>query len=150
MHGLDRDGAPRRDNPLDDRPVRLALAMLYREIDRPGESRAADFDSLWSLERVAVLYGRIPDVRSTVWATVPAARSCCPARRRWRKRRKRTGTAGAVRSCCRGSTRTAPGHQEATPAPCWFVDTSFALLFLKQANLAQDLTAKLRLLSEKK
>ena len=29
------------------------------------------------------------------------------------------------------------------------VDTCFALLFLKQANLAQDLTAKLRLLSEK-
>jgi hypothetical protein len=30
------------------------------------------------------------------------------------------------------------------------VDTCFALLFLKRANLARDLTSKLQLLAEKK
>ncbi|HEX5271276.1 MAG TPA: hypothetical protein VFW33_12340, partial [Gemmataceae bacterium] len=52
-HGL-ADAA--KGDPRDDPPIRRGLAMLGREINRDGDTRALDLYYLWSVERVGVLF----------------------------------------------------------------------------------------------
>jgi hypothetical protein len=123
-HGLDADGAKGK-NPLDDPPIRRGLAMLGREIDRPGEKRPPDLYFLWSLERVGVLFG-LPKIADKDWYA-------------W-------GAKALLARQARDGSWAGSSYYGSNP----IVDTSFALLFLKQANLAKDLTAKLQLLAEQK
>jgi hypothetical protein len=123
-HGVAR-GADDKQNFLDDPAIKKALAMLGREIDRPGEQRATDLYFLWSLERVGVLYD-LSRIEGKDWYS-------------WGRKRLL-------------DSQQPDGHWEGgvyydnNPVH----DTCFALLFLKQANLAKDLTAKLQLLEKKK
>jgi hypothetical protein len=115
-------GGPTED---DRRRIARGLSRLGREIDRPAEGRGMDLYFLWSLERVAVLYGldRIDNKDWYAWgvdALLPPAQA-------------HNGSWPEQRLC---------GHSTA-------VTTSFALLFLVRANLAKDLT-KLQLLAEQK
>jgi len=110
--------------PEDKSRIARALAMLAREIDRPGEKRPVDLYYLWSLERVGVLYD-LPTIDGKDWYA-------------WG--RKVLLPQQAPNGRWRG------GGPVAGPLS----DTCFALLFLKQANLATDLTSKLQLLAEKK
>jgi hypothetical protein len=110
---------------LDDPAVQRAFAMLAREIDRPGEKRDPDLYFLWSLERVGVLYEmrKIGDKDWYAWG-----------RKVLLDRQDQND----------GSWKDG-GYYGNNP----ILDTSFALLFLKQANLAEDLTPKLRVLQKK-
>jgi hypothetical protein len=123
-HGVAAD-AEKGKNPLDDPPIRRGLAMLGREIDRPGEKRSPDLCFLWSLERVGVLFN-LPKIADKDWYAWGAKALLA--------RQARDGSWAG--SSYFGSNS--------------IVDTCFALLFLKQANLAKDLTAKLQLLAEQK
>jgi hypothetical protein len=111
--------------PLDDRAIRRGLGMLGREIDRPDESRPPDLYFLWSLERVAVLYhlDRIEHKDWYAWG-----------RKVLLDHQEQNGS---------WSGGTSAGNNP-------ILDTCFALLFLKRANLAPDLTTKLQLLSKEK
>jgi hypothetical protein len=132
-HGLAEERVTQTEaKPLEDPAVRRALAMLGREINRPGEKRPVDLYFLWSLERVGVLYN-LPKIEGKDWYA-------------W------------GRNQLLPSPQNLPSQQK--PEGNWLngayygnnpaLDTCFALLFLKQANLAKDLSSKLRLLSEKK
>jgi hypothetical protein len=123
-HGLDANGA-KGTNPLDDLPIRRGLAMLGREIDRPGDKRSPDLYFLWSLERVGVLFG-LPKIADKDWYA-------------W-------GAKALLAKQARDGSWAGSSYFGSNS----IVDTSFALLFLKQANLAKDLTAKLQLLAEQK
>ena len=106
--------------------------MLGREIDRPDESlalatlkgRPLDLYFLWSLERVGVLFDlkKIEGKDWYAWGRAPLL--------------ERQQDDGSWKD----------GHYVGNSV---VLDTCFALLFLKQANLAGDLTPKLRLLSGK-
>jgi hypothetical protein len=121
-HGVSQD---KKQKPLDDLAVKQGLAMLAREIDRPGESRSPDYYFLWSLERVGVLYN-LTKIEGKDWYAW-GCKTLLPIQ---------LGD---------GSWRIGRYYGE-TP----IVNTCFVLLFLKRANLAADLTSKLQLLSEKK
>jgi hypothetical protein len=126
-HGATIDPAKQKQNPLNDDAVKGGLAMLGREIDRPDEktaNRALDLYFLWSVERVAVLYN-LARIENKDWYG-------------W----------GSKELLAR---QQADGHWQ---AGAYYDnnaihDTCFALLFLKQANLAQDLTDKFQLLEKK-
>jgi hypothetical protein len=122
-HGVSEDGPEKKQKPLDDPAVQRALAMLAREIDKPGESRPADLYFLWSLERVAVLY-ELAKVEDKDWYA-------------W-------GSKALLASQQADGSWKNGGYYGSTPV----LDTCFALLFLRQANLAQDLTTKLKLLQK--
>jgi LSD1 subclass zinc finger protein len=120
-HGVSKDPARQQRKPLDDPGIQRGLAMLAREIDRPGERRLPDFYFLWSLERVGVLYD-LAAIDGKDWYA-------------W------------------GCDLLLPRQQNdgswrggGYPGSTLVLDTCFALLFLKQANLAKDLTDKLQLL----
>jgi hypothetical protein len=117
--------------PADDKDhVQRAFAMLGREIDRPGEMRPVDLYFLWSLERVGVLY-ELPLIEGKdwyAWGRKPLLEAQQPDGR-WQIVNK----------------NNAPVY----PGGDAVHDTCFALLFLKQANLAKDLTVKMRLLQNK-
>ncbi len=123
-HAVTTDVREKKQKPLDDPAIKRALGMLEREIDRPGEKRPPDLYFLWSLERVGVLYNlrKIGDKDWYAWGS----KVLLP--RQW--------TDG---SWMNGS------YYGSTPV----LDTCFALLFLKQANLAKDLSSKLQLLQTK-
>jgi len=112
-HGLAEKG-----EPLEDQAIRKGLAMLGREIDRPGDQRALDLYFLWSLERVAVLYNlsKIGDKDEYAWGSQALLDKQQPD----------------------GSWKDG-GY----PGSVFLSDTCFALLFLKQANLAADLTREI-------
>ena len=120
-HGVNLDAKAKTTKALEDQAIRKGLVMLSHEIDRPGEERAMDLYFLWSLERVAVLYD-LREIESKDWYAWG---------RKWLL-----------------------AHQQPTgnwqDGAYWgnnpVLDTCFALLFLKRANLAQDLTSKLQLL----
>jgi hypothetical protein len=112
-------------NALDDPAVKRGLAMLAREIDRPGEARAPDLYFLWSLERVGVLYN-LREIGGKDWYA-------------WGRKVLLSGQ-HADGSWGGGA------YYDFNPV----TDTCFALLFLKQANLARDLSSKLGLLVENK
>jgi hypothetical protein len=111
--------------PEDKARVDRALAVLGREIDRQGESRDTELYFLWSLERVAVLYNvdKMGDKDWYAWGT---------------------------RALLRGKLADGSWPEQRLAGHSPAVSTSFALLFLKRANLARDLTPKLQLLAEKK
>jgi hypothetical protein len=123
-HGVQEGKA--QGAPLDDPAIHKGLAMLGREINRAGETRSLDLYFLWSVERVGVLYGlkKIGDEDWYEWG-----RKLLLDRQR-----------------AEGSWNESTFYNGNPPV----VDTCFALLFLKQANLAGDLTSKLQLLAEKK
>ncbi len=118
-NGTAKDG-PSAD---DKRRIERGLAMLGGEIDRPGDTRGMELYFLWSLERVAVLYD-LKQIANKDWYAWGLG-ELLPAQ-------QANGGWPAQRLC---------GNSAA-------VSTSFALLFLKQANLAKDLT-KMQLLSGK-
>jgi hypothetical protein len=121
-HGVTDLGHGKQAKPLDDPAIKRAFAMLAREIDRKDETRAPDFYFLWSLERVGVLFG-LPKIGGKDWYA-------------WGRK-----------------TLLATQNKDGswTGGKYWgsnnILDTCFALLFLKQANLAKDLTNKLQLLA---
>jgi hypothetical protein len=120
-HGVKQAAAEKQQKPLDDPAIQRGLAMLGRSIDQPGEKRRLDLYFLWSLERVAVLYNveKIGDKDWYAWGSEALLQG------QWAD----------------GSWQ---GNQLTGNSP--IVATCFALLFLKRANLAQDLTDKLDLL----
>jgi uncharacterized protein (TIGR03067 family) len=118
-----RPSKPRMPRDPDrDRCVRAALLALGAVIGQPGARRPgtmADFPNyyfLWSLERVAVVFG-LQTIGQTDWYGWGAEFALAQQRND-------------------GSWNG--GYAEAG------VDTSFALLFLRRSNLAQDLTTSLR------
>jgi hypothetical protein len=125
---VDRDGtaAPLEPDPL----VKKAFAYLGSIIPETGKHKKgeqvplANLYVLWSLERVAVLYG-VTLIDKKDWYAW--ARESLLANQKERGNWEGGGYPGA-----------APLH-----------DTCFALLTLLQANLAKDLTSKLQLLGNK-
>jgi hypothetical protein len=118
-HGIRNDSKEKNHNPLDDPAIKAGLAMLAREIDRPGEKRSPDHYFLWSVQRVGVLYG-LDLIGGKDWYAW-GCKSLLP-------RQKNDG------SWIDGS------YYDNNPV----LNTCFALLFLKRANLAKDLTIKLQ------
>jgi hypothetical protein len=123
-HGTVKKPTQKKEKPLDDPAIRRGLAMLAREIDRPGEKRLWDLYFLWSLERVGVLYD-LPAIDGKDWYAW--------GRKILLPRQRNDGSWGDG------------GYFGSTP----LLDTCFALLFLKQANLTRDLTDKLQLLDHR-
>jgi LSD1 subclass zinc finger protein len=124
-HGVTTDAKEKKQKPLDDPAIQSALAMLAREIDRPDEKRGPDYYFLWSLERVGVLYD-LPKIDGKDWYA-------------WGRKvllPRQQGDGSWAEGGFYGNNPT--------------LNTCFVLLFLKQANLAADLTSKLDLLTEKK
>ncbi len=120
-HGITHDRAEKKDKPLDDEAIRRGLAMLAREIDRPDERRGPDVYYLWSLQRVGVIF-ELNSIDGKDWYAW-GVNILLPLQHNdggWHD-------GGFVLS-------------QPIPATC------FALLFLKRANLAKDLTDKLQLL----
>jgi hypothetical protein len=119
-HGVKQKAGDKK-KALDDPVVQRGLAMLGRAIDQPNDARPLDLYFLWSMERVAVLYNveKIGNKDWYAWGSkdLLAAQAADGS---W-KENQLTGGSPVVASC-------------------------FALLFLKRANLAQDLTDKLDLL----
>jgi hypothetical protein len=115
-----------KDRGLEERAARIrsGLALLGRSIDRPGEKRATDLYFLWSLERVGVLFN-LEKIEGKDWYA-------------WGRR-------SLLASQQADGSWTNGGFWGSHPV----INTCFALLFLEQANLAADLTGKLRLLAEK-
>jgi hypothetical protein len=123
-HGVTKDPKERNQKPLEDPAIKAGLAMLAREIDRPGERRPPDHYFLWSVARVAVLYDleQIGGKDWYAWGVKELVE--LP-----RQRNDGSWTDGAYYA----------NHP--------VLNTCFALLFLKRANLAKDLTDKLQLLA---
>jgi hypothetical protein len=115
-----------KDRAWEERSARIrhGLTVLAGEINRPDDKRPMDLYFLWSLERVGVLYNldKIESKDWFAWGRKPLLEHQDPD----------------------GSWKDG-NYYGCTP----FINTCFALLFLKQANLAADLTDKLRLLGEK-
>jgi hypothetical protein len=123
-HGVTRNPVERKHKPLSDPAIQRGLAMLAREIDRPGEKRTPDLYYLWSLQRVGVLF-ELDAINGKDWY-VWGANVLLPRQRN------------------DGSWHDG-GYFGSHP----ILDTCFALLFLERANLATDLTDKLQLLSSR-
>jgi hypothetical protein len=115
-----------KDRALEERSsrIRRGLAVLGRSIDRPEEKRKMDLYFLWSLERVGVLFN-LDKIEGKDWYA-------------W-------GRKPLLDSQQDDGSWTKGGFWGSHPV----INTCFALLFLEQANLAADLTAKLRMLAEK-
>lgn len=109
-------------NPLKDQAIQHGLTALARSIDRPNEDRPLDLYFLWSLERVGVLF-QLPKIDGKDWYA-------------WGRRVLRAKQQG-------DGSWTESAYYGHNP----IINTCFALLFLKQANLAVDLTDKLLLLA---
>jgi hypothetical protein len=119
------DPEEKKQKPLDDDAINRALALLSREIDRPNDKRPLNYYLMWSLARVGVLYN-LPKIYGKDWY----AWGC-----------------KLLLPCQKADGSWANGGYFGSNA---VIDTCFVLLFLKQANLAKDLSSKLQLLSEKK
>ena len=119
-HGIEAD-AKKKQKPLDDAAIKKGLDMLAREIGRPKEGRPVDYYFLWSLERAAVVYD-LEKIGGKDWYL-------------WGR------TTLLARQQDDGSWFNG-AYYGSNPV----IDTCFVLLFLKQANLAQDLTDKFELL----
>ena len=117
-HGL-TESHTEKAKPLDDQAIQRALAMLAREIDLPGEPRPHDLYFLWSLERVAPSLYDLAKIGGKDWYA-------------W-------GRKDLLAKQQKDGSWTDGGYYGSNN----ILDTCFALLFLKQANLAKDLTNKL-------
>jgi hypothetical protein len=121
-HGLARDGrAARKD--VQDPMIARGFIALYQYVGEPaGRTERLPMVNLyllWSVERVAVLYD-LPAIGDKDWY-------------RW----------GAEILIANQVPKRGNWHNGQYPESNWVLDTCFALLFLKRANLAKDLTAKL-------
>jgi uncharacterized membrane protein YgcG len=118
-HGLADAGA---DKKVQDRRVANGFAALSRLIGHPAgrmqQLPQTNLYMLWSIERVAVLYS-LPEVGGKDWY-------------RW-------GAEMLVANQAAAGNWTNGGYWGSAEP----LDTSFALLFLKRANLAKDLTSRL-------
>ncbi len=124
-HGVTTDPAKQKQNPLDDRNIQLGLAMVGREINRPEESRTIDLYFLWSVERVGVIYN-LRTIGKEDWYA-------------WGRK--------LLLAAQKPDGHWQDGAYYNNNA---IHDTCFALLFLKQANLAQELSDKFELLEKEK
>ena len=133
--GLASDADVKEDRPGQDPAVDKAMRLLGQRIGQPVQrpiGRSAnrpdprtpliDMYFLWSLERVSVLYN-LPSIGGKSWYLWGAEKLL-------------------VNQNADNGSWSGGGYPSATPT----IDTCFALLFLTQANLAQDLTNKLQLL----
>jgi hypothetical protein len=112
-HGLGPDDPKRK--PARDADIDRGLAALARRV---GEKSEVNLYFLWTLERVCVLYG-LRQIEGKDWY-------------RWGADRlldRQEAKGGWQQGVYHGSTE--------------LVDTALALLFLRRANLASDLTRKL-------
>jgi hypothetical protein len=122
---LEKDGPT--VHPEQDACVQKALAFLGKTVGKPGQHKKGEpvpmenLYVLWSLERVAVLYG-LKTIDGKDW--YGWAREVLLANQQ-----------------PKGNWQNG-GYHGSTPP----LDTCFALLTLLQANLAKDLTSKLQLL----
>jgi hypothetical protein len=121
-HGVTKDPKEKSQKPLDDPAIKAGLAMLAREVDRPGEKRMTDLYFLWSLQRVGVLYD-MDLIEGKDWYT-------------W-------GYKKLLPMQKNDGSWTEGAYYGNNP----ILNTCFALLFLKRANLVKDLTDKLQLLA---
>jgi hypothetical protein len=124
-HAVTADPNEKKQKPLDDPAIRRGFTLLASEVDLPDETRKIDHYFLWSLERVGVLY-QLPKINDKDWYGW--------GRQLLLSRQQQDGS---------WDDAAWYGNNPVT-------DTCFALLFLKQANLAQDLTQKLQLLASRK
>ncbi len=126
-HGTTTDAAKQKQNPLDDKNIRDGLNLLAGGIDRPDEDRTTDLYFLWSVERVGVIYN---------------LRTIGKDKKDWYAWGRRLLLA----------SQESDGHwQEGAYYDNNAIhNTCFALLFLKQANLAQELSDKFALLEKEK
>lgn len=134
--GLANEAQPGPRRPAEDPAVRKALGVIGPFIGRareptlhpprPGDKRPpiTNLYFLWSLERVGVLFN-LPTIAEKDWY-------------RW----------GAEMLLATQDHAKGSWHGGGSPGSSHSVDTCFALLFLRQANLARDLTSKLQLLSK--
>jgi hypothetical protein len=121
-HGVTRDPAEQKQKPLDDPAIQRGLAMLAREIARPDEKRPPDFYYLWSLQRVAGIF-ELNAIGGKDWYPW-GVNILLPLQH----------TDGSWQD---------GGFVGSHP----ILNTCFALMFLKRANLAKDLADKLQLLA---
>jgi predicted Zn finger-like uncharacterized protein len=122
-HGASENTGNNTQKPLDDPAITKALTVLASAVDKPKPE--SDLYFLWSLERVAVLYN-LPKINGKDWYGWGA--------KGLRDTQRRDG--GWPGQWLTGNSDV--------------VSTCFALLFLKQANLASDLSNKLQLLAKEK
>jgi hypothetical protein len=122
-HGIarqPRDGTASK--PIVDARLRNGLTALSKNVGQPtGSWRDQPMENLyflWSVERVAVLYG-LPDIGGKDWY-------------RW-------GVEILIANQQKRGFWTDGGYHKASPA----IDTCLALLFLKRANFIADLKARL-------
>lgn len=123
-HGVTKDPKEKNQKPLDDAAIKAGLAMLAREIDRPNDKRGMpDHYFLWSVQRVGVLYD-LDLIDGKDWYAWGYKRLLPD------QKNDGSWTGGGVYV----------GENT-------ILNTCFALLFLKRANLVLDLTEKLQLLA---
>ncbi len=111
---------------VQDQHIQKALTALSRNIDRPlgkpvgPRGRApVNLYFLWTVERVGMLYG-LPKINDKDWY-------------HW-------GAEALLETQMKDGNWANGGYHQAMPN----TDTCFALLFLKRANLAKDLTVKIQ------
>jgi hypothetical protein len=123
-HGLSTK-APEEARLDKDPAVERAFQLLGQYVGEPGERPEAggplNLYFLWSLERVAVLYNR-KTIAGKDWYA-------------WGEK-------------ILLDSQKAEGHWEegGYPGSVYFIDTCFAVMFLKRTNLARDLSVKLQVL----
>jgi hypothetical protein len=119
-HGLGRDDAPGRGS-VEDAQIQNAMNALGERVGKPIRRDDYDLYFLWSLERVGVLYG-LQKIGGGDWYA-------------W-------GADFLVAKQSKGGEWKGSHYHGSSPP----LDTCFALLFLKRANLAHDLTTKIEFL----
>jgi hypothetical protein len=124
--GVAADRTGKTTRPLEDAALKKALAFLGNSIGQPagagkGKPAPVDLYFLWSLERVAVLYG-LQTIAGKDWYAWGA-------------------DALLANQQPKGDFLSASPHSNIP-----VINTCFGLLILVQANLAKDLTSKLQLL----
>jgi len=122
-HGLGGNDSAARGS-VSDPQIEKALRYLAKRIGKPGgdkKPRAEDLYFLWSLERVGVLYG-LNEIEGRDWYA-------------W-------GANGLLAHQGKEGNWQNGRYHGSTPT----LDTCFALLFLKRANLVHDLTKKIEFL----
>lgn len=119
-HGLAGDAASERGTVADPQ-IEKAMHALGTRVGHPTERGEFDLYFLWSLERVGVLYG-LQKIGGGDWY------------------------AWGVDLLLGRQAKEGNWHDGAYHGATQTLDTCFALLFLKRANLTQDLTKKIEFL----
>jgi hypothetical protein len=121
-HGLATQGHGADQKPVNDPAILKGFVALSKHIGKPTgqwrELAQSNLYLMWSIERVAVLYS-LPAISNKDWY-------------RW-------GAEMLVANQGQFGNWDKGGYPGASPV----IDTCFALLFLKRANLTEDLSARL-------